>query len=177
MTNHEQTILLMKAVHFAAIKHTDQRRKGERQEPYFNHLADVALILAETTDRNDPILILGGLLHDTIEDTDTTYDELVAEFGTEIADLVQEVTDDTTLPRNDRKSLQIANAPHKSTRAKMLKIADKISNINSLTKSPPADWDDERKGEYLGWARQVVNGCRGSNSELERRFDDIINSF
>lgn len=174
MTNKNPIILLMKAAHFAAIKHTDQRRKGERQEPYFNHLSDVAQILAECTNGEDPILIAGGLLHDTLEDTETTYDELVAEFGAEIADLVQEVTDDTTLPKTERKRLQIENAPHKSPRAKMIKIADKISNIKSIKNSPPTNWTEERKEKYLDWAKKVVNGCRGSNSGLERRFDDII---
>ena len=128
MKENESIILLMKAAHYAAMKHTDQRRKGEREEPYFNHLSEVAQILAEHTDGNDPILVACGLLHDTIENTGTNYEELAAEFGAEIADLVQEVTDDKSLPKAERKSMQIENAPKKSARAKMLKIADKTSN-------------------------------------------------
>ncbi len=169
---NNSTILLMRAAHFAAIKHTDQRRKGERQEPYFNHLSDVAQILAEHTNGEDPILIAGGLLHDTLEDTETTYDELVAEFGVEIADLVREVTDDTTLPKAERKRLQVVNAPHKSPRAKMIKIADKISNIKSIKTSPPPHWTEERKQEYIKWAKQVVDGCKGQNYILDKLFAD-----
>ena len=170
MRGENQIILLMRVVHFAAMKHTDQRRKGERQEPYFNHLADVAQILAECTNGEDPILIAGGLLHDTLEDTETTYDELVAEFGAEIADLVKEVTDDTTLPKTERKRLQIENAPHKSPRAKMIKIADKISNIKSIKTSHPPHWTEERKQEYIEWAAKVVEGCRGVNASLDNLF-------
>ncbi|MCB9982273.1 MAG: HD domain-containing protein [Rhodospirillales bacterium] len=172
MKENEAIILLMKAAHFAAMKHTDQRRKGERGEPYFNHLSDVAQILAEHTGGTDPILVAGGLLHDTIEDTDTTYDELAAEFGAEIANLVREVTDDKSLPKAERKRLQIENAPKKSDRAKMLKIADKTSNLKSILHSPPADWTEERKQEYFAWAAQVVEGCRGVNKSLEKVFDD-----
>jgi len=171
MTNDNPTILLMKAAHFAAIKHTDQRRKGERQEPYFNHLSDVAQILAEHTNGEDPILVAAGLLHDSLEDTDTTYDELVNEFGVEIADLVREVTDDKSLPKPERKRLQISNAPHKSPRAKMIKIADKISNIKTIKTSPPADWSEERKQEYFKWAKQVVDGCKGIKASLDKTFD------
>jgi len=173
MTNENSIILLMRAAHFAAIKHTDQRRKGERQEPYFNHLSDVAQILAECTNGEDTILIVGGLLHDTLEDTETTYDELVDEFGAEIAHLVKEVTDDTTLPKAERKRLQIVNAPHKSPRAKMIKIADKISNIKSIKTSPPPHWAEERKQEYIQWAKQVVEGCKGQNSILDELFENI----
>ena len=171
---HNATILLTKAAHFAAIKHTDQRRKGERQEPYFNHLSDVAQILAEHTNGEDPALVAAGLLHDTLEDTDTRYDELVWEFGSEIADLVREVTDDKSLPKAERKRLQIVNAPHKSPRAKMLKIADKISNIKAIKNSPPADWTEERKQEYFEWAKQVVEGCRGISDKLDRSFALLI---
>lgn len=160
----------MKATHFAASKHTDQRRKGERQEPYFNHLSDVGQILAEHTNGEDPILVTAGLLHDALEDTDATYDELVREFGIEIADLVREVTDDKSLPKAERKRQQILKAPHKSPRAKMIKIADKISNLKSIIHSPPPDWDDQRKREYFDFARQVVEGCRGVSLNLEETF-------
>lgn len=161
----------MKAAHFAAIKHTDQRRKGDRQEPYFNHLSDVALILAEHTHGNDPVLIAAGFLHDTIEDTKTTYEELVGEFGQEIADLVREVTDDKNLPSSERKRLQIVNSPKKSPRAKMIKIADKLSNLKSILHSPPTAWSEERKRAYFDWAAQVVDGCKGINQALENAFD------
>lgn len=166
-------ILLMKAAHFAAIKHTDQRRKGDRQEPYYNHLSDVGLILAEHTGGSDPALIATSLLHDTIEDTETTYEELVAEFGADIADLVREVTDDKNLEKAERKRLQIENAPKKSDRAKMIKIADKTSNLKSILHSPPAHWTEDRKREYFDWAAQVVNGCRGICDNLEIYFDNI----
>ncbi len=173
MKQNQSVLLLIKAVHFAAIKHTDCRRKGMREEPYFNHLSDVALTLAEHTDGNDPALIAAGFLHDTIEDTKTTYEELVAELGTEIADLVQEVTDDKTLPKLERKRLQIVNAPQKSPRAKMIKIADKMSNLKSILHSPPTEWSEERKREYFDWAAQVVAGCQGVNQTLENAFDHI----
>ncbi len=170
MNEQNNTILLMKAVRFAAIKHTDQRRKGERQEPYFNHLAEVAHILAEHTGGQDAVLIAAGLLHDTLEDTDTTYEELTKEFGEDVANLVREVTDDKSLPKAERKRLQIENAPHKSPRAKMIKIADKISNLKSILHSPPPDWSQERKKEYFDWAAKVVRGCQETCTTLDTLF-------
>ncbi len=157
---------LTKALDFAARKHTDHRR------PYINHLAEVARLLADATDGHDLDLLLAGLLHDTIEDTETTYDELVSEFGTVVADLVAAVTDDKSLEKAERKRLQVETAPNKSDRAKMIKIADKTSNLRSIAASPPKDWSTERQREYFEWAREVVVGCRGVNDTLEEWFDE-----
>ncbi len=164
-------IQFTRALDFAAKKHAHQRRKGELEEPYINHLADVTRLLAAATEGRDTVLALAGLLHDTIEDTETTFDELEAEFGREVADLVAEVSDDKSLPKTERKQLQIEKAPAKSDRAKMLKLADKTSNLHSIIHSPPVDWSLERKREYFKWARDVVAGCRGVNEYLEKEFD------
>ena len=161
---------IARAIHFAALKHTDQRRKGVDAEPYINHLAEVAETLAIHTDGRDPNLIVAGLLHDTLEDTQTTYEELVGGFGHDVADLVKEVTDEKSLSKVERKQLQVANAPHKSARAKMLKMADKTSNLKAILNSPPQNWLPERKREYFDWAKQVVDGCKGVNRGLEEAF-------
>lgn len=170
---NKDTLQIAKAVHFAAIKHVGQKRKGENQEPYFNHVSEVAWLLAENTDGPDAELVIAGLLHDTIEDTDTSYDELVEEFGVDVANIVLEVSDDKSLEKQIRKQLQIKNAPKKSDRAKQLKIADKTANLRSILNSPPTDWSQERKLEYADWSRQVIAGCRGINSKLEAIFDNI----
>jgi (p)ppGpp synthase/HD superfamily hydrolase len=163
---------LTRAMLFAAKKHTDQRRKGERAEPYVNHLIEVADLLAQHTDGKNTDLICAGILHDTIEDTGTKYEELKKEFGENVADIVKECTDDKSLPKQERKRLQIVNAPHKSDEAKMVKMADKISNLRSILDSPPPDWDLSRKQQYFDWAKQVVDGCRGVNAALEMEFDN-----
>ncbi len=170
MTN--AILSMTEALDFAARKHADHRRKGVREEPYINHLAEVAGLLADATDGHDLDLVLAGLLHDTIEDTETTYDELVTEFGAVVADLVAEVTDDKKLKKAERKRRQVETAPNKSDRAKMIKIADKTSNLRSIVASPPKDWSPERKAEYFGWASEVVAGCRGVNAELEEWLDE-----
>lgn len=162
---------LARALDFAARKHRDQRRKGAAAEPYINHLTEVARLVAEATGGKDAPSVIAALLHDTIEDTRTTREELEREFGPEVAALVSEVTDDKNLPRAERKRLQIANAPHKSERAKMIKIADKTSNLRSIVTSPPVDWDSRRQREYFEWAAKVVDGCRGTNRNLEALFD------
>ena len=163
---------LMRALDFAARKHSDQRRKGAAAEPYINHLAQVARLLAEATGGHDVVLVVAGLLHDAIEDTDTTLEELVAAFGPEVAAQVAEVSDDKTLPQSERKRLQAETARRKSTRAKMIKLADKTSNLQSLIDSPPVSWDIRRRRDYLAWTREVMEGCRGVNSELEAWFDE-----
>lgn len=164
-------LLLSRAYAFAAERHVDQRRRGVRAEPYINHLAEVAALVSEATEGKDPNLAAAAILHDTIEDTSTTYAELVEFFNADVADLVAEVTDNKSLPKQTRKDLQVENAPRKSPRAQMIKIADKLSNLRSLASSPPAHWPEQRRREYLVWARQVVNGARGANPWLEQAFD------
>jgi (p)ppGpp synthase/HD superfamily hydrolase len=170
----DQTVVeVMHALDYAARKHRDQRRKGSAAEPYINHLTEVARLVAEATEGEDTLSVLGALLHDTIEDTKTTREELEQEFGLEVANLVAEVTDDKRLPKAERKRLQIEHAPHKSARAKMIKIADKTSNLRSIVSSPPLDWDLRRQQEYFEWAAKVVEGCRGINRKLEAQFDAV----
>lgn len=164
-------VLLTRAADYAARQHLAQRRKGERAEPYINHLTEVATLLAEATDGKDVVLVMGGLLHDTLEDTDSTYEDLVQRFGPEVAALVAEVTDDKSLRKEERKRLQVEKAASKSPRARMLKIADKTSNLRSLIESPPKGWTEERLRDYVVWAEQVVRSCRGLNARLEAFFD------
>ena len=163
--------LVMHAADFAARRHSSQRRKGAAGEPYVNHLVEVAALLAEATGGSDAALVAAGLLHDTLEDTATDYEELDAAFGPDIAGLVAEVTDDKSLPKAERKRRQIVGAPAASPRARLLKIADKTSNLRTLVTSPPANWDMARVVEYIDWAEKVVAGCRGLNDWLDRAFD------
>jgi (p)ppGpp synthase/HD superfamily hydrolase len=167
-------VLLSQATDFAARRHIAQRRKGESAEPYINHLTEVAAMLAEATGGDDPVLVMGGLLHDTLEDTETTYEELSEGFGADVAALVAEVTDDKSLRKEERKRLQIEKTPGKSRRAKLLKLADKTSNLRSLMSSPPRGWTDERLREYVVWAEAVARSCRGLNQELEAGFDAAL---
>jgi (p)ppGpp synthase/HD superfamily hydrolase len=173
MTPHGIT-LIARAAEFAARRHVDQRRKGAAREPYINHLAEVAALLADATDGKDSVLVAAGYLHDTLEDTETTYEELAMLFGPDVAELVAEVTDDKSLPKAERKRRQIETAGRKSMRARLLKIADKTSNLRALTASPPADWDTQRVAEYPEWAAQVVDRCRGLNRGLEQLFDAAL---
>jgi guanosine-3',5'-bis(diphosphate) 3'-pyrophosphohydrolase len=161
---------LVRAVDFAAHRHSAQRRKGIKAEPYIIHLTEVARLLAEATDGKDPGLVIAGLLHDAIEDTATTQEDLRAAFGDDVASLVLEVTDDKRLPREERKRLQIELAPSKSLRARMIKIADKTSNLHSLADSPPVGWSAHRRAEYVDWARRVVAACGPTNARLEALF-------
>jgi len=167
-------VRIARALDFAARKHAAQRRKGEAQEPYINHLAEVALLVAEATGGADADLVIAAYLHDTIEDQGVKREELEALFGADVAGLVIEVTDDKSLPKARRKELQVEHAPHKSPRARMLKIADKTSNLRSILSSPPKDWSVERKREYFEWAAKVIAGCRGVSPWLEAQFDEAF---
>ncbi len=170
----EETGLLLRALAFAARKHRDQRRKDADNTPYVNHVIQVANLLSETGKETDLTLLMGAVLHDTVEDTNTTLEELRDLFGQDVADLVAEVTDDKSLPKDERKRLQIVNAPHKSLRAKKLKLADKICNVRDIISSPPADWSIGRKIGYLDWAEQVAVGLAGSNEALEKLLRQLI---
>ncbi|MGZ8219932.1 HD domain-containing protein [Methylomagnum sp.] len=163
--------LLLHAALFAAEKHRNQRRKDAAASPYINHPLAVANILANEGGIDDPVTLIAALLHDTIEDTATTAAELAAEFGPAIAAVVQEVSDDTTLPSKERKRLQIEHAKAVSPRAKRVKLADKIANLRDLSDHPPAGWLEARKQDYFDWAKAVVDGLRGGNPALEAAFD------
>ena len=162
---------VLKALKFSAHKHRDQRRKDAEASPYINHPIEMAEILACVGGMADVIILQGAILHDTLEDTQTTPEELEAEFGPEVRQLVEEVSDDKRLPKEDRKRLQIEHAPHLSIRAKQIKIVDKICNIQDVTHSPPQSWTWKRRQEYLDWTERVVAGCRGSNQRLEEYYD------
>ena len=164
-------VKLTRAADYAARQHIAQRRKGERAEPYVNHLIEVAALLAEATAGEDVVLLMGGLLHDTLEDTESTYEDLEKRFGPEVAALVAEVTDDKSLPKEERKRLQITKTAGKSRRAKLLKLADKTSNLRGLIHSPPVGWTEARLRDYVVWAEEVVRSCRGLNPTLEAAFD------
>ncbi len=165
---------LLKAICFSAHKHQRQRRKDEDASPYINHPIEVAELLANVGDVGDLPTLLAAILHDTAEDTGTTFSELEEFFGRDVGELVAEMTDDKRLPKEERKRLQIEHARRLSAKAKLIKIADKICNVRDVIHTPPSHWSAETKREYLQWAKKVVEGCRGSNPNLERRFDELF---
>lgn len=162
---------LLRVALFAAERHKNQRRKDAEASPYINHPLTVANILANEGGVGDAVVLFAALLHDTIEDTATTWEELEAEFGREVTSVVLEVSDDTSLPAAERKRLQVQHAPKASERAKLVKIADKIANLRDLSHRPPAGWRLSRKQDYFDWAKAVVDGLRGINPALEAAFD------
>jgi (p)ppGpp synthase/HD superfamily hydrolase len=166
--------LVSEAADFAARRHSGQQRKGRGSEPYVNHLAEVANLLSIVTDGTDAELVAAGWLHDTIEDTATTREELAQEFGERVTALVVEVTDDMTLPKQERRQKQIVDAPRKSPEAKLIKIADKISNIRARILPQPSQEERDDLIDYVGWAEKVVAGCRGVNAVLDRMFDETV---
>ena len=170
----DSTGVILNAFRFAAEKHTDQRRKDSKASPYINHLNGVVETVWSVADVRDVILLTAAILHDTIEDTDATADEIKSQFGEEVLSLVLEVTDDKSLPKQTRKQLQVEHAPHKSEKAKLLKIADKINNIRDIIQSPPESWSLERRQEYLLWSEKVVAGLRGVNPKLEDQYDEFL---
>ncbi len=161
---------VLSAATFAAERHRDQRRKGKDASPYINHPLALASLLADRGER-DPTLLMAALLHDTVEDTATSFEDIERSFGREVADIVREVTDDKTLPKAERKRLQIEHAARLTRRAKLVKLADKICNLHDMAVSPPTDWSLQRKREYFDWARAVVDPMRGVHPDLEALFD------
>ena len=168
------TDLFIKAVAFAADKHKNQRRKDAEASPYINHPIALANVLANEGGITNKDVLCAAMLHDTIEDTETTEGELRLAFGDKIASIVLEVTDDKSLDKAARKQMQIEHAPHISIEAKMVKLADKISNLRDILSTPPAGWPLERKLAYFEWANDVVAGLRGTNIKLERVFDGLV---
>lgn len=166
--------LVFKALRYSAEKHNDQRRKDSRSSPYINHPIQVADTLWQVGGVRDAAVLAAAILHDTIEDTDATPAEIEREFGRDVLGLVMEVTDDRSLPQPVRKQLQIEHAAGLSTRAKLIKLADKLCNISDIIKFPPDDWSSQRKQEYLLWTEKVVQGLRGANKALEEQYDKAL---
>jgi GTP diphosphokinase / guanosine-3',5'-bis(diphosphate) 3'-diphosphatase len=164
----------IKALSFSAGKHRHQRRKDGAASPYINHPIEVANILWTVGEVDDVITIMAALLHDTIEDTDTTPEEIRLSFGDEVLGLVLEVSDDKSLPKKERKQNQIKHSPHLSRRAKQIKLADKICNVHDIAYTPPDHWPRQRRIDYLQWAQEVIDGLRGVNKPLEQFFDDTL---
>lgn len=163
--------LLLRALAFAAHKHRDQRRKDAEASPYINHPIALADVLVNEGGVTDTEVLAAALLHDTLEDTATTHEELVNAFGSRVARIVAEVTDDKALAPAERKRRQVEHAPHLSAEAKLVKLADKICNLRDAADRPPAKWDLARRQDYFDWARQVIAGVRGVHARLEAAFD------
>jgi guanosine-3',5'-bis(diphosphate) 3'-pyrophosphohydrolase len=167
----EDLPLVLRALAFAAHKHRDQRRKDVRASPYINHPITLADILCNEGGVRDANVICGALLHDVLEDTETTAEQLARRFGEAICRIVEEVTDDKRKPKEVRKRLQVEHAFSISDSAKLVKLADKIANLRDLVDHPPAGWSMERRRAYFDWAKAVVDGMRGVHPRLEAVFD------
>jgi len=165
--------LILRAFNFAAQRHRNQRRKSGEASPYINHLIDVADLLWNIGGVRDSSTITAGILHDVIEDTSTTEQELEGAFGREIVSIVLEVTDDKSLPKPVRKRLQVEHAASLSQPARLIKLADKISNITDILEFPPAGWSEKERREYVDWGKEVIARIRGTNEALERHFDEL----
>jgi guanosine-3',5'-bis(diphosphate) 3'-pyrophosphohydrolase len=170
----EPTLLLLRALEFAAAKHRDQRRKGRGASPYINHPIQVASALADVGGVTDPEILSAAILHDTVEDTQTTPEELEQAFGARIRSLVEEMTDDKTISQPQRKKLQIVHAPTLSPGARLIKLGDKLCNVRDVIHDPPPSWDPVRRRAYLAWARDVVDQIRGTSPALETEFDKVL---
>lgn len=170
---HSAFNLVTEALAFAAERHRNQRRKDPAGTPYINHPIALMRVLAVEAEIRDPLVLCAALLHDTVEDTDTTPEEIEVRFGAQIRAVVMEVTDDKSLPKAERKRLQIAHAANVSKPAQLVKLADKICNLRDVIDGPPAGWPIERCREYFDWAKEVIDGLRGEHERLEALFDHV----
>jgi len=168
----KERVSVLRAAYAAAQWHVHQRRKGAAQEPYINHLLEVASLVTEATAGTEPDVVIAALLHDAIEDQGVTAETIASEFGKHVANIVMELTDDKSLPKVERKRLQVENASHKSRQAKLIKLADKTSNVRAVANSPAPDWSVQRRQEYIDSSKSVVAGLRGTSPWLEQQFDE-----
>ena len=175
MTGGNDTLLpLFDALAFSADRHRLQRRKGAAASPYINHPIEVARVLAHEGGVRDLGVLIAAVLHDTIEDTATTAEEIAARFGSDIAGLVLEVTDDKSLPAAERKRLQVERAATLSARARLVRLADKLCNARDMVADAPHGWSVERRRDYLDWTERVIARCRGGNPGLEAAYDQAL---
>ncbi len=165
---------ILDAAIFAAEKHQRHVRKNKQHSPYITHPLLVAQVIFKIGGIADTKILTAAILHDTIEDTNTTREEIKVRYGVKTLSLVLEVTDDKSLPRMDRKRLQVVHAPDLSYEAKILKLADKLVNCRDILKNPPEDWSIKRRQNYIQWCADVLFRIRGTNPELEAAFDQVM---
>ena len=168
--------LVLKATQFAALKHCDQRRK-DGKTPYIIHPISVAMILSEIGSIEDLEILSAALLHDTLEDTDTSAHELDKNFGSRVRIIVEELTDNDMLTFSQSKQMQIENAPYLSKDATLVRIADKISNVSDVIENPPPEWNQKRCNKYVDWAEAVMNNCQKVNQDLENHFFELLTEY
>jgi guanosine-3',5'-bis(diphosphate) 3'-pyrophosphohydrolase len=167
---------LLAAAIFSADRHRDQRRKGVRETPYINHPLEVSERIVRVGGVDEVEVLMAAILHDTIEDTETTAAEIERHFGRTVAGLVLEVTDDRSLTWMERKRLEIEHASGLTPRAKLIKLADKICNVEDTESNPPSSWSRQRRRDYLDFAEQIALGCRGNNAALDAEFVRVLTS-
>ncbi|MDC1288138.1 HD domain-containing protein [Gammaproteobacteria bacterium] len=172
----ENASLLLKALHYAADMHRDQRRKDAEGSPYINHPINVAQILSDIGGVDDVEVLSAAILHDTVEDTKATLHDIELAFGLRIARIVEEVTDDKSLKKKERKQAQIDHAGHTSREGALVKVADKIANVRDVHANPPKDWEPARRKEYLDWSERVVERCRPENAALTEYFYESLDT-
>jgi (p)ppGpp synthase/HD superfamily hydrolase len=168
--------LVQRALEFATEKHKDQKRKNKSRDAYIVHPVEVMNILKDCG-VTDTATLCAALLHDTVEDTGTTSEELVENFGQDVCTIVLECTDDKSLAKVDRKKAQIEHAKHISDKGKLVKLADKLSNIGSLTNDPPARWSEEVVTGYVRWGFAVCEGLFGVNDKLDEKMKAVFQQF
>lgn len=169
---------MIQAITFAEQKHRNQRRICKDQTPYIVHPLRVAEILCERHGEKTDVIV-AALLHDTVEDTGTKLEEIDRLFGPSVASIVGEVTDDKSLPSTERKRLQVEHAPHCSPYAKLVKLADKIANLEDLLTKPngagiPVGWSVQRIQEYCKWALAVAEGLKGEDEQMDARLRELV---
>jgi (p)ppGpp synthase/HD superfamily hydrolase len=168
----KEWVIVLGAAQAAAKWHVNEQRKGVK-EPYVNHLLEVAALVAEATGGKDPTIVVAALLHDAIEHQDVPRRMIADAFGEDVARLVEEVTDDKTLGKKERQRKQVQQAPEKSTAAKIIKLADKISNLRNIAACTPAEWSMKKRINYIKWARDVARGLAGASDWLEKNFEVV----
>jgi guanosine-3',5'-bis(diphosphate) 3'-pyrophosphohydrolase len=171
MSNMVGITRVLSAAIIAAEAHRNQRRKDKVGTPYINHPITVAALASTVTSDTD--IVVAALLHDVVEDTILTLDDVEQFCGKYVADIVGEVTDDKKLPWAERKQAQIDHAPHLSDAAAIVKVADKIANVSDL-RSPEASWSLERRLQYATWAAKVVNSITNAPEALVATFNDTF---
>ena len=165
--------MILKALNFAREKHEGQFRKDEFQRPYIVHPVGVYGLLFNAGIENEDVLC-AALLHDTIEDTNTTFDELAIEFNIEVAGLVGEVTNNPAISKAKQKLMQLEDAPYMTNGARLVRFADKINNLNDIAEFPPVGWDKAKKDRYVEFCKELIPLLNIDNEYLNKKFKEAI---
>jgi len=175
--NEKDAEAVLGAAIFATEKHKSQVRSNEKKTPYIIHPIEVADLVMKIGHVYDKDVLITALLHDVMDDTQTTYEQITSLYGTKVSSYLEEMTSKQGLSLKEQKKQQIMQAFRQNPSVAIIKLSDKLSNLKTLATSPPPSWSRDRIDQYFQWAQTVIENLPESNQLLKKAVKNVISDY